>query len=216
MPDDALHRPTLAADSDAAGRTAGPPTRADAEEAVRTLLTYFGEDPAREGLVDTPKRFVDAYEEFLSGYKQDPIAALGRTFEEVEGYDDIVLMKNIRIESHCEHHIVPIIGVAHVAYAPKDRVVGISKLARVTDIFARRLQSQETLTNEIAAAIETALAPRGVAVVIDAEHQCISTRGVHKTGVSCVTQRLTGVFQTDPALEARLFRLIGGPGAGAY
>ena len=133
---------------------------------------------------------------------------LGRTFEEVEGYDDIVLMKNIRIESHCEHHIVPIIGVAHIAYAPADRVVGISKLARVADIYARRLQSQETLTNEIANAIETALAPRGVAVLVDAEHQCISTRGVHKTGVGCVTQRLTGVFKTDAAMEARFYHLI--------
>ena len=185
------------------------PARAAAEEAVRTLLAYFGENPQREGLLDTPRRFVDAYEEFLAGYADDPVAILSRTFEEVEGYDDIVLLKNIRVESHCEHHIQPLIGVAHVAYLPAKRVVGISKLARVVDAYARRLQSQETLTNQIAQAIETALAPRGVAVLIDAEHQCISTRGVHKTDVSCVTQALTGAFRDDPAMEARFFRLIG-------
>jgi len=185
------------------------PDRRAAEDAVRTLLAYFGEDPSREGLIDTPRRFVDAYEEFLSGYADDPVAILSRTFEEVEGYDDIVLLKNIRVESHCEHHIQPLIGMAHVAYLPSSRVVGISKLARVVDAYSRRLQSQETLTNQIAQAIETALAPRGVAVLIDAEHQCISTRGVHKTEVSCVTQTLTGAFRTDAALEARFFRLIG-------
>lgn len=185
------------------------PDRDAAEEAVRTLLAYFGEDPAREGLLDTPRRFVDAYEEFLAGYAEDPVDILSRTFEEVAGYDDIVLLKNIRVESHCEHHIQPLIGMAHVAYLPGTRVVGISKLARVVDAYARRLQSQETLTNQIAQAIETALAPRGVAVLIDAEHQCISTRGVHKTEVSCVTQAMTGAFRDDPKLEARFFRLIG-------
>ena len=161
-----------------------------AEDAVRTLLSYFGEDPAREGLVDTPRRFVDAYEEFLSGYTQDPIEILSRTFEEVAGYDDIVLMKNIRFESHCEHHIQPMIGTAHVAYLPAGKVVGISKLARTVEVYARRLQSQEILTNQIADAIEKALAPRGVAVLIDAEHQCITTRGIHKHEVSCVTRAL--------------------------
>lgn len=185
------------------------PDRAEAEQAVRTLLAYYGEDPGREGLLDTPRRFVDAYEEFLSGYADDPIAILSRTFEEVEGYDDIVLLKNIRIESHCEHHIQPIIGVAHVAYLPSSRVVGISKLARVVDAFSRRLVSQETLTNSVAHAIETALQPRGVAVLIDAQHFCISTRGVHKTDVACVTESLTGAFREDKALEARFFRLIG-------
>jgi GTP cyclohydrolase I len=185
------------------------PNRDAAEEAVRTLLAYYGEDPAREGLIDTPRRFVDAYEEFLSGYAEDPVAVLSRTFEEVAGYNDIVLMKNIRLESHCEHHIQPMIGRAHVAYLPSDRVVGISKLARVVDIYGRRLQSQETLTNQIAEAIETALKPRGVAVLIEAEHQCISTRGIHKTDVACVTQSLTGVFRDDPAMEARFFRLVG-------
>jgi GTP cyclohydrolase I len=185
------------------------PDREEAEEAVRTLLSYFGENPSREGLLDTPKRFIGAFEEFLSGYAEDPVAILARTFEEVEGYNDIVLMRNIRFESHCEHHIQPMIGVAHVAYLPSHRVVGISKLARVVDAYARRLQSQETLTNQIANAIEEALEPRGVAVLVEAEHQCISTRGVHKTDVACVTQALTGAFRDDPAMEARFFRLIG-------
>ncbi len=185
------------------------PDRAAAEDAVRTLLAYFGEDPEREGLLDTPRRFVDAYEEFLEGYKEDPVAILSRTFEEVEGYDDIVLLKNIRIESHCEHHIQPLIGVAHVAYLPSDRVVGISKLARVVDAYARRLQSQEILTNQIAAAIADALNARGVAVLVDAKHYCMTTRGVHKTDVSCVTRAMRGAFASDAALEARFYRLVG-------
>lgn len=189
--------------------TTARPSRDEAEDAVRTLLAYFGENPSREGLVDTPRRFVDAYEEFLAGYENDPVAILSRTFEEVDDYKDIVLMRDIRFESHCEHHIQPMIGTAHVAYLPRDRVVGISKLARVVDIFARRLQSQETLTNQIAKSIDKALAPRGVAVLLEAEHQCISTRGVHKIGVACVTQSLIGAFADDPKQEARFFRLIG-------
>lgn len=190
--------------------TAGTrPDKAAAEDAVRTLLSYFGEDPSREGLIDTPRRFVRAYEEFLSGYADDPIAILSRTFEEVEGYNDIVLLKNVRFESHCEHHIQPLIGIAHVAYLPSNRLVGISKLARVVDAYARRLQSQEALTTQVASAISEALKPRGVAVLMEAEHQCISTRGVHKNGVSCVTQSMTGAFQDDPAMERRFFRLIG-------
>lgn len=184
-------------------------SRDKAEDAVRTLLAYFGENPDREGLIDTPRRFVDAYEEFLAGYAEDPIAILARTFEEVEGYKDIVLMRDIRFESHCEHHIQPMIGVAHVAYLPGGRVVGISKLARVVDAFARRLQSQETLTNQIANAIETALQPRGVAVLIEAEHQCISTRGVKKRDVACVTRAMTGEFASDPRAEEQFLRLIG-------
>ncbi|MEM6537788.1 MAG: GTP cyclohydrolase I FolE [Pseudomonadota bacterium] len=183
-------------------------TRQDAEDAVRTLLSYYGEDPQREGLLDTPKRFVDAFEEHLSGYSEDPIGILSRTFEEVEGYDDIVLLKNIRVESHCEHHISPIIGTAHVAYLPSNRVVGISKLARVVDAYAKRLQSQEILSEQIATAIETALEPRGVAVLIDAQHFCISTRGIHKTDVACVTQTMTGAFRDTP-LGDRFLRLIG-------
>ncbi|MEO0612392.1 MAG: GTP cyclohydrolase I FolE [Pseudomonadota bacterium] len=184
------------------------PDRKAAEEAVRTLLAYYGEDPARPGLLDTPKRFIDAYAEFLVGYSQDPVEILSRTFDDVVGYDDIVLMKNIRFESHCEHHIQPMIGTAHVAYLPAQKVVGISKLARVVEIYARRLQSQETLTNQIADAIETALAPRGVAVLVEAEHQCITTRGIHKHEVSCVTRRLTGAFREDKALAANFFDLI--------
>lgn len=185
------------------------PNREQAEEAVRTLLGYFGEDPSREGLLDTPRRFVDAYQEFLSGYAKDPISILSRTFEEVEGYDDIVLMKNIRFESHCEHHIQPMIGTAHVAYLPAGKVVGISKLARTVEVYARRLQSQEILTNQIADAINTALDPRGVAVLIEAEHQCITTRGIHKHEVSCVTRAFTGEFKNDVSLESRFFQLIG-------
>lgn len=184
------------------------PSREAAEDALRTILAYYGEDPTREGLVDTPKRFIGAYEEFLSGYKDDPVEILSRTFEEVDGYDDIVLLKNIKIESHCEHHIQPLIGVAHVAYLPSDKVVGISKLARVVDAYSRRLQSQETLTNQIAGAIEDALQPRGVAVLIDAAHYCMTTRGVHKDDVTCVTRAMSGAFKADSVLEERFFRLI--------
>lgn len=199
----------MSADTISLGTKAKKATRQDAEAAVRTLLNYFGENPDREGLVDTPRRFVEAYEEFLAGYAEDPVAILSRTFEEVDGYRNIVLMQNIRFESHCEHHIQPMIGAAHVAYLPASRVVGISKLARVVDAFARRLQSQEILTNQIAGAIESALKPRGVAVLIEAEHQCISTRGVHKTDVACVTQAMTGEFLTDPKIAERFLRLIG-------
>lgn len=184
-------------------------SREEAEQAVRTLLSYFGENPDREGLLDTPRRFVGAYEEFLAGYAEDPAAVLARTFEEVEGYQDIVLMRDIQFVSHCEHHIQPIIGTAHVAYLPSDKVVGISKLARVVDAFAKRLQSQEIMTNQIANTIETVLAPRGVAVLIEAEHQCISTRGIHKTGVACVTRAMTGEFQADARAEERFMRLVG-------
>lgn len=183
--------------------------RSEAEQAVRTILSYFGEDPGREGLRDTPRRFIDAWAEFVSGYAEDPAAILSRTFEEIEGYSAIVLMKDIPFESHCEHHLQPIVGTAHVAYLPSTKVVGISKLARVVDVFARRLVSQEAMTQQIAAAIEAALAPRGVAVLLDAEHRCVSMRGVRKAGVACVTQALTGAFREDAAMEARFFRLIG-------
>jgi GTP cyclohydrolase I len=183
------------------------PDRAAAEDAVRTLLAYIGDDPSREGLIDTPKRFVKAYDDWFSGYKENPEDILARTFEEVEGYDDIVLMKNIRVASHCEHHVAPIIGTAHVAYLPSNKVVGISKLARLVDIYSKRLQSQEILTNQIAQTLDRVLKPRGVAVLIDAEHQCISTRGIQKQGVSCVTRCFTGAFE-DAELEARFFRLV--------
>jgi GTP cyclohydrolase I len=183
------------------------PSREVAEDAVRTLLAYIGEDVGREGLLDTPKRFIKAYDDWFAGYGQDPDAVLARTFEEVEGYDDIVLLRDIRIESHCEHHVAPIIGTAHVAYLPSGRVVGLSKLARLVDIYSKRLQSQETLTNQIAHSIQRVLEPRGVAVVIDAEHQCISTRGTHKEEISCVTRCFLGQFKTDANLEARFMRL---------
>ena len=184
------------------------PSRAEAEAAVRTLLAYIGDDPDREGLLDTPKRFVKAYDDWFAGYKQDPRAVLSTTFEEVEGYNDIVLLKNIKIESHCEHHVAPILGTAHVAYLPESRVVGISKLARLVDVYSKRLQSQEILTNQIADTLQDVLKPRGVAVYVEATHLCISTRGIHKDDVSCVTQCMTGAFKTDTALEDRFFRMI--------
>ncbi len=185
------------------------PTREEAEEAVRVLLRWAGENPSREGLADTPGRVVRAYEEFFAGYAVDPVALLQRTFEETDGYDEIVLLRNIRIESHCEHHMLPIVGRAHVAYLPRRRVVGISKLARVADAYARRLQIQEKLTAQIANTINEVLQPRGVAVVIEAEHQCMSTRGVHKPGAGMVTSRMLGAFRDDPATRRELFAMIG-------
>ena len=185
------------------------PSRKDAEAAVRTLLAYVGDDPDREGLLDTPARFVRAYDDWFSGYREDPEAVLATTFEEVEGYDDLVLLKNIRLESHCEHHVAPILGTAHVAYLPAGRVVGLSKLARLVDVYAKRLQSQEILTEQIARTLDRVLKPRGVAVVIDAQHECITTRGTHKDEVSCVTRTMLGAFREDPQLEARFFRLTG-------
>ena len=179
------------------------PTRAEAEEAVDLLLRWIGEDPSREGLTGTPARVVRAWEEFCSGYNDDPASLLSSTFEEVEGYDDMVLLRNIEMQSHCEHHMVPIMGEAHIAYMPDRRVVGISKLARVLESYARRLQTQETLTAQVAACIQSALQPRGVAILIDAQHQCMTTRGVHKPGVSMVTTRFTGLFETDAELRAR-------------
>lgn len=175
---------------------------------MRTLIRWAGDDPSREGLVDTPARVVRAYQEFFSGYQQSPDSVLEATFEEVGGYQDMVLLRDIRLESHCEHHIVPIIGTAHVAYVPSDRVVGISKLVRVVEVFAKRLQTQETLTAQIAGALESALAPRGVAVLIDAAHQCMTTRGVRQPGVSTVTSHFSGIFSTDMAWQERIWRLI--------
>jgi GTP cyclohydrolase I len=183
-------------------------TRDQAEAAVRTLLIWAGDDPEREGLRETPARVAKAYAEFFSGYGIDPEDHLTRTFEEVKGYNDIVLLRDITFQSHCEHHVVPITGTAHVAYLPADRVVGISKLARVVDTYARRLQTQETMTAEIVHCIEQALQPRGVAVIIKAQHQCMTTRGVNKPGVAMVTRTMTGVFDTDPVMERRLMELI--------
>lgn len=187
------------------------PAREDAEAAVRTLIAWAGDDPQREGLIDTPRRVVSAYQEFFAGYHEDPYEVLSRTFEEVHGYDDLVMLRDIRLESHCEHHMLPILGVAHVAYLPRDRVVGISKLARVVEIFAKRLQTQETMTAQIAGAIENALQPRGVAVMIDALHQCMTTRGVHKPDVATITTRFTGVFKEDSDYRDRFLQLVHGP-----
>lgn len=183
------------------------PSRAEAESAVRTLIEWAGDNPDREGLLDTPKRVVKAYEEFFSGYDEDPVSLLSRTFEEVEGYDDIVLLRDIALESHCEHHMVQILGKAHVAYLPEKRVVGISKIARVVEAYARRLQTQETMTAQIAAALEEGLCPRGVAVLIDAKHQCMTTRGVYKPDVATITTTFTGIFKEE-RYERRFLDLI--------
>lgn len=184
------------------------PSRSEAEEAVRTLIRWAGDDPDREGLIDTPNRVINAYAEFFSGYKENPEEILGRTFEEVGGYKEIVLLRDIRFESHCEHHMVPIIGKAHVAYLPNNYVVGISKLARIVEVFAKRLQIQERMTAEIANIIQEVLQPRGVAVIIEATHQCMTTRGVHNPGVSMVTSKLLGVFQQDQNARAELSALL--------
>tara|TARA_B100001175_G_scaffold183286_1_gene155635 strand:- start:831 stop:1475 length:645 start_codon:yes stop_codon:yes gene_type:complete len=183
----------------------------EALEAVKTLILWAGDDPKREGLVDTPKRVVKAYKEFFSGYEEDPEEILSRTFEEVEGYDDAVIVRNIRVESHCEHHMVPIVGVAHIGYIPRKRVVGISKLARLVDLFGKRLQTQETMTAQIADTIDTVLQPKGVAVVIDANHQCMSTRGVHKTESSTITSRMLGTFRSDNKAREEFISLIHSP-----
>ncbi len=184
-------------------------SRESAEEAVRTLLRWAGENPEREGLLDTPKRVVDAYRDWFSGYASDPREYLQRTFEEVEGYDEMVVLRDISFESCCEHHMAPIIGYAHVGYLPTKRVVGISKLARVVDSFARRFQVQEKLTAQIAGLIQEVLQPRGVGVVIDAVHQCMTTRGVHKRGVSMVTSKMLGVFREDQRTRSEFLRFIG-------
>jgi GTP cyclohydrolase I len=179
------------------------PTREEAMEAVRTLIAWAGDDPRREGVIDTPGRVVDAYEEWFCGYDADPAKELNRTFEDVQGYDDIVMLRDIEVESHCEHHMAPFLGKAYVAYMPTNKVVGISKLARVVEIFSRRLQTQETLTQQIADAITDTLKPAGVAILIDAEHQCMTTRGVHHRHVSTVTTQFCGVFRSDKDLQKR-------------
>jgi GTP cyclohydrolase IA len=186
------------------------PSREEALKAVRTLLAWAGDDPDREGLKDTPKRVVDAYAEWFEGYEADPAKELSRTFEDVQGYDDMVLLRDIEVESHCEHHMAPFLGKAYVAYLPTEKVVGISKIARVVEIFSKRLQTQEVLTNQIANAIEDHLKPAGVAVLIDAEHQCMTTRGVHHRHVSTITTRFTGAFKADPALTERFLKLAKG------
>jgi len=186
------------------------PTREEAEEAVRTLISWAGDDPTREGLIETPKRVVKSYEEFYEGYDQDPEEILSKVFSEIEGYDEIVLVKDIPLQSHCEHHMVPIIGKAHVAYLPDQRVVGLSKLARVVDMYGKRLQTQETMTAQIADTIDRVLQPKGVAVVIDAEHQCMSSRGVNKHGSSTITSRMLGVFRDNQKSRMEFLNLISG------
>ena len=184
------------------------PTREAAEAAVRTLIAWAGDDPSREGLVDTPRRVLAAYEEFYAGYTQNPAEALDRTFEDVGDYDDIVLVRDIPFYSHCEHHMVPFVGKGHIAYFPTESVVGLSKLARVLDVYARRLQTQERLTADVVAAIDEILKPRGVAVMIEAEHQCMTLRGVHKHGASTVTTQFTGIFRDDPVEQQRFMSLV--------
>ena len=187
------------------------PSRAEAEAAVRTLIRWAGDDPEREGLVGTPDRVVRSYEEFFAGYHEDPVEFLQRTFEEIEGYDEMVVLRDIRFESHCEHHMVPIIGKAHVAYLPRRRVVGISKLARVVEVYGRRLQIQEKMTAQIANTIDQVLQPEGVAVVVEASHQCMTTRGVHKPGVVMVTSRMLGAFRNNPSTRREFLSMIGNP-----
>lgn len=187
------------------------PSREEAEEAVRVLLRWAGDNPTREGLRDTPARVARAYEDWFSGYAQDPVAYLKRTFEEVDGYDEMVLLRDIRFESHCEHHLAPIIGRAHVGYLPRVKVVGISKLARVVETYARRLQVQEKMTAQIANAIQDVLEPKGVGVIVEAQHQCMTTRGVHKTGVTMVTSTMLGEFRTNPLTRREFLTIVGSP-----
>jgi GTP cyclohydrolase I len=186
------------------------PSREEAEEAVRTLLKWAGDDPSREGLLGTPDRVVRSYEEFFSGYHEDPVELLKRTFEETDGYDEMVVLRDIRLESHCEHHMVPIIGKAHVAYLPGSRVVGISKLARIVEVYSKRLQIQEKLTAQIANTLQDVLQPRGVGVVIEAAHECMTTRGVKKAGVTMVTSRMLGAFRDDQSTRREFMALISG------
>ena len=185
------------------------PSREQAEQAVDTLLRWAGDNPDREGLRDTPKRVVLAYEDWFRGYAEDPVKFLQRTFKEVEGYDELIVLRDITFESHCEHHMAPIIGVAHVGYLPNNKVVGISKLARVVETFARRLQVQEKMTAQIANCIESVLKPKGVGVVVDAVHQCMTTRGIHKSGVSMVTSQMLGSFRKDARTRAEFLQMIG-------
>jgi GTP cyclohydrolase I len=213
--DDIVTRRSRVADKPQSGSAKPPPgfrrpTRAEAEDAVRVLLAWAGDNPDREGLKDTPRRVADAYEEYFVGYRLDPADVLSKTFEEAGGYDDLVMLRDIRVESHCEHHIAPFLGVAHVAYLPNGRILGISKIARVVEIFAKRLQTQEALTAQIAEAIENALQPRGVAVLIEAEHQCMSMRGVRQPGVKTITTRFTGALESDASYRDRFLQMVHG------
>ena len=191
------------------------PTREEAEAAVRTLLRWAGDDPGREGLRDTPARVTRAYREWFAGYEEDPVELLARSFEETDGYDEMVVLRDIRLESTCEHHMAPILGRVHVAYLPNGRVVGISKLARIVEAYSKRLQIQEKLTAQIANSIQDVLQPKGVAVVVEAAHQCMTTRGVHKSGVTMVTSRMLGAFRDDPSTRREFLAIIGNPRGGA-
>jgi GTP cyclohydrolase IA len=208
--------PSRDASGTSPGGSLGRPTQEQAEDAVRTLLRWAGDDPDREGLRDTPSRVARAYQEFFVGYGTDPVTMLARTFEETDGYDEIVLLRDIRLESTCEHHMAPIIGRVHVAYLPHRRVVGISKLARVVDAYAKRLQIQEKLTAQIANTIQDVLEPRGVAVVVEAAHQCMTTRGVHKPGVTMMTSRMLGAFRDNAATRRELLAMINNRGGAGY
>jgi len=203
------NKPALTSVPPAAAGPERRPTRAEAEQAVRTLILWSGDDPDREGLRATPERVVRSYEEFFSGYSLDPEEILARTFEETEGYDDMVVLRDIRFESYCEHHMVPILGKAHIGYLPRNRVVGISKLARILEIFSKRLQIQEKMTAQVATTIDRVLRPQGVAVVVEAEHQCMTTRGIHKPGVSMVTSQMIGVFRDNEATRKEFLSIIG-------
>ena len=205
-----IHNPNIETEEDV-DLLADRPSKEEAEEAVRTLLRWAGDDPSREGLLDTPKRVTKAYKDWFRGYDQDPAEMLQRTFGEVEGYSEMVILRDIRYESYCEHHMAPIIGVAHVGYIPTERVVGISKLARVVDAYAKRLQVQEKMNAQIAQVLFDVLKPRGVAVVLEGEHHCMSTRGVHKPGVSMVTSTMLGEFRTDRDLRKEFMDIIGNP-----
>jgi GTP cyclohydrolase IA len=213
--DNVVNSKRARAKSAAPARPAEPvkPTRAEAEEAVRTLIRWAGDDPEREGLRATPGRVVRAYEEWFAGYKDHPRDYLKRTFEETGGYDEVVVLRDIRFESHCEHHMAPIIGRVHIGYLPRNRIVGISKLARLVEVYARRLQIQEKMTAEIAACLDSVLKPHGVAVVTEATHQCMTTRGVHKTGVTMVTSRMLGVFRDHAETRQEFLAAIGMRGA---
>src|SRR5215467_10239977 len=208
------HKPRLRVAKHTAPAATPRPSREEAEEAIRTLLRWAGDEPSREGLKDTPARVARAFEDWFSGYADDPMTYLQRTFEEIDGYDEMVVLRDIRFESHCEHHLAPIIGRAHIGYLPVKKIVGISKLARVVDVYARRLQVQERMNAQIANSIQEVLEPKGVGVVIEATHQCMTTRGVHKTGVAMVTSMMLGAFREDASTRREFLTMIGNPASG--
>ena len=212
---DAVVKPLKTAHAPHSQEPVARPSREEAEEAVRTLIRWAGDNPKREGLIDTPKRVAKAFGEFFKGYEENPATILDRIFEEVEGYDDLVLVRDIPFSSHREHHMVPFVGRAHIAYYPSEGVVGLSKLARLVDVYARRLQTQETMTAQIVSALDEALKPRGIAVMIEAEHMCMSMRGVLKQGTATITSQFTGIFRDDPAEQARFMMMLRGSGARA-